>query len=162
MNIAIQNGNDAIHMIFYKAMFYFDDFQPGLSMFHTGKFNIKNIGESDRATVEALNQFMQSMKCGVKSAAFKLNEAGDVAIEMMHVSDSDGDESVVIEFPMMTGKPKLCIGAQQNGIAVTGDEATFKLRCGSVGEEKPEEKEALEFFLKALDKIVSECTGNAT
>lgn len=162
MNIAVQHPNDAIHMIFFKLMFYFDEFQPGGSMYHHGLIDVSAIeGDEQRKAAVAINAFLtNNIEGRIRATFLKLSESGNVVIFMSYSIDEDGWGNVTMCFQKMTGKPHLNICAREQGVAVAGDESSYNLRCGNVGKEKPEEKEALEFLIGKLDEIISECTGN--
>lgn len=162
MNVAVQHPNDVMHMIFFKLMFYFDEFQPGWSTYHHGLMDVSTVeGDEQRKAATAINAlFTNNIEGNIRATFLKVSESGDPAIFMSYSIDENGWGNVTMCFPKMTGKPYLNIGARKRGVAVAGDEASYNLRCGNVGKEKPEEKEALEFLIDKLDEIISECTGN--
>lgn len=162
MNIAVQHPNDAMNMIFFKLMFYFDEFQPGMSMYHHGLIDVPAVeGDEQQKAAAAINAlFTNNIEGNLRATFLKVSESGDPAIFMCYSIDENGWGDVTMCFPKMTGKPYLNICARRQGVAVAGNEATYNLRCGNVGKEKPEEKEALEFLIDKLDEIISEVTGN--
>jgi hypothetical protein len=162
MNIAVQHPNDAMHIIFFKLILYFDEFQPGGSMYHYGLIDVSTAENDERrkaaAAINAL--FTNNIEGQLRATFLKVSESGDPAIFMSYSIDENGWGNVTMCFPKMTGKPHLNICARAQGVAVAGDEASYNLRCGNVGKEKPEEKEAFEFLIGKLNEIISECTGN--
>lgn len=162
MNIAVQHPNDAMHIIFFQLMLYFDEFQPGGSTYHHGLIDVSTVeGDEQRKAATAINAlFTNNVGGHIRATFLKFSESGDPAIFMSYSIDENGWGNVTMCFPKMTGTPYLNICAKKQGIAVAGDEASYNLRCGNVGKEKPEEREALEFLISKLDEIISESTGN--
>lgn len=152
MQIMVYKPADAISLIFFKLMFFFDDFQPGNTRYSAGK--AKDIFLPARV-FDALGEakFLNS--------AVKRNEADtETVISMLHALGPDNEAGIVIGFPLIRTKPMIYICNSDGGIRFCGDNACRELREGDTGEEYLEEKEALEFLLQKINAVISECTGN--
>lgn len=152
MQIMVYKPADAINLIFFRLMFYFDEFQPGITRYRTGK---------GKAYILPARFFGEEKKVKLLNSAAKRNASNTAAvIRMMHILDEDNDEGIIIEFPLMYSKPMVCIGNVENSVSLTGDESCKELREGAAGNERPEEKEAFDFLLWKINEVIAECSGN--
>lgn len=144
-NIVVRRSKDIITLIFYKVLFWLDDFQPGQEIF-----------ESD--TPGSLQTIAKMTGSKIIHTAQKRTESGsDPVINMMMIDDGEGERGVILEFCKFTDKPKIIIKESDGtGVAFAGDDGCRELREGP----DTEEKEAFEFFIGRINEIVAECTGN--
>lgn len=148
MDISIVKAPDVIDLIFFKLMFFFDEFQPGNTIYRSGEKGLPK-------RLETLCKMTNST--AIRSAV-KRNLNDESVIGMMQVIDSDQEAGVILEFPLFTDKPRVIIKESgKEKVAFAGDDACRELREGP----ESEEQEAFEFILKKVNEIIAECTGQA-
>ena len=152
MQVMIYRTSDAISLIFFKLMFFFDEFQPGKTRYRAGK---------TKDAVMPARVFHELENMMVLNSAVKRNETDTkTVISMIHVLDPHNDPGIVIGFPLMCSNPTVLIHNHETRVSLCCDEAGKELQEGEVGQERPEEKKAFEYFLQIIRKVVGECIGN--
>ena len=148
--IYVARPTETLDLIFFKLMFYFDEFQPGKTRFWNPESSKKKpILPFDFEVPEGV----------VKKLAIKSNETDDhPVICMAHVFDPDDSVcAIIMTFPLMPYVPQLIIKQTNNGVGLGCDEGGRNLTTDM---SKSEAREAFTFFIEKIKVIVAECTGN--
>lgn len=145
--IYITAPSNAIELIFYKLMFYFDKFQPGDIRFGIGLSDFTKMPVDVDIPTDVAKKLM-----------FKLGPEDEIAIAMAQIEDEDNDfKGLILLFPKIPYTPKIVVKENGAGVGLGCDDAALRLRSDM---SKADAREAFEFFITKISAIVSECTGN--